>query len=141
MLPCPRSGKKRAERRLDQDPVRDVADTGAGPVAEGGEEADIGPEAGPRIRIDAGIEIGLAIGQSLKHEAQHQHARTGDGPGDERPVDAGRLRKVARDRKHAGADHAANHHRGQRHQRELLFVRILAHRGTSRSRRSALTAN
>ena len=110
-------GKKRAERGLDEDPVRNVADTGARPIAEGGEEADVRPEAGPGISIDARIEIGLSIGQGLKHQPQHQHARPGDTPGDECPVDAGRLCKVARDRKHTGPDHAANHHRSQRHQR------------------------
>ena len=37
-------GEECAERRLDQDPVGYVADASAGPVAEGGEEADIGAE-------------------------------------------------------------------------------------------------
>src|ERR1700732_564265 len=90
------NGKKCAERGLDEDPVRYVADTGARPVTESGEEADVRPEAGPRIRIDARIEIRLSIGQGLKHERQHQHARSGDSPGNERAVNAGRLREVAR---------------------------------------------
>ena len=72
--------EERAERRLDQDPVRDVAEAGADPVAEGRQEAQIVAEAGLGVGEDAGVEIGLALGERLEHARQHLHAAAGDAP-------------------------------------------------------------
>ena len=74
VLPSPNTGKERAERRLDQHPVGDVADAAADPVAEGRQEARIVAEARLGIGEDAGIEVGLALGQRLEHARQHVHA-------------------------------------------------------------------
>ena len=66
--------EERAERRLDQHPVGDVADAAADPVAEGRQEARIVAEARLRVGEDAGVEVGLALGQRLEHAGQHVHA-------------------------------------------------------------------
>jgi hypothetical protein len=113
-------GEEGAQGRLDQHPVGDVADAAADPVAEGRQEARVVAEARLGIGEHAGIEIGLALGQRLEDARQHVHAGAGDQPGDggaDRPGGAG---EGARQREDAGADHAADHHHGQREQRELL---------------------
>jgi hypothetical protein len=107
-------------RRHDQDPVGDVADARARPVAECGEEAEVLTEARLGVRIDAGIEVRLADGKGLEDEREHQHARTGDHPGDEGSRDSRLLGEATRQREHAGADHRPDDHRGHRGEGELL---------------------
>ena len=66
--------------------IRHIADTASCPVTERGQEAPIISEAGFRIGIHAGVEIGFALRQSLKTNAQHQHADTRDDPGQQSSV-------------------------------------------------------
>ena len=112
--------EERAERRLDQHPVGDVADATADPVAEGRQEARIVAEAGLGIGEDAGVEIGLALGKRLEHAGQHVHAGAGDAPGDDRAERAGRVAEGSRQGEDARADHRSDDHGGQCEQRELL---------------------
>ena len=97
--------EERAERRLDQHPVGDVADAAADPVAERRQEARVIAEARLGVGIDAGVDIGLALGQRLEHARQHVHAGAGDEPGDHGAQRPGRLGEGARQREDAGADH------------------------------------
>ena len=80
----------------DEDPVGHVADAGARPVAERGEEAGAFAESGLRVRGDPGVEVEAAYGETLERE--HEHAGAGDGPGAEGAGDAGRMREPARER-------------------------------------------
>ena len=88
--------EERAQRRLDQHPVGDVADAAADPVAEGRQEARIVAEAGLGVGEDAGVEIGLALGQRLEDARQHVHAGAGDHPGDDRAERPGRAARSVR---------------------------------------------
>ena len=74
----PEDGKERAERRLDQNPIRNVADAAADPVAERRQEARIVAEPGLGVGIDAGVQIGFALGKRLKHAGQRVHAARRD---------------------------------------------------------------
>ena len=76
--------EERPQGRLDQHPIGDVADAAADPVAEGREEARIVAEARLGVGKDAGIEVGLALSQRLKHAGQHVHAGPSDQPGNDR---------------------------------------------------------
>ena len=76
--------EEQAQRRLDQDEAGDVGQAGADPVADRRDEAGILAEARLGIGIDAGVQVGLAPGQRLEDEGQHQHADAGDRPGDQR---------------------------------------------------------
>jgi hypothetical protein len=73
------------ERGLDQDQAGHVGQAAAQPVAHRREQAGIIAEAGPGIRVDAGVELRLQSRQRLEHERQHQHAGTGNGPGQQCP--------------------------------------------------------
>ena len=114
------NGEEGAERRLDQDPVGDVADTAADPVSESGEKAGIVAEAGLGIGKHAGVEIGLALRQRLEHARQHVHAAAGDEPRDDRAHRPGGIRKGARQGENSRTHHAADHQQGECGQRQFL---------------------
>ncbi len=99
--------EERAQRRLDQHPVRDVADAAADPVAERRQEARVVAETFARIGVDAGVDVGLALGQRLEHARQHVHAGAGDDPRDDRAQRTGRVGEGPRQREDARADHSA----------------------------------
>ena len=90
VLPSPKTGKERSERRFDQHPIGNIADATADPVAEGRQKARIIAEAGFRISKDAGIEVRLALSQRLEHASQHVHAARRNAPGDDRAERTGR---------------------------------------------------
>ena len=54
-------GEEGTQRRLDQDPVGDVADATAYPVAEGGQKARVVTETLACIGIDTGIDLDQLI--------------------------------------------------------------------------------
>jgi len=105
-----------AQPAEDQHEVADVAQQRTDPVAPGRREADVITEAGPRVRVDAGIQFGLAVGQVLEHEGQHQHAQPADHPADQGHARAGAARDVLRQREDAGTDHRPDHQGSQRGQ-------------------------
>ena len=78
------------ERGLDQDKAGDVGQAATDPVADCRREAQIVAEARLGVGVDAGIELGLAPGQGLEDEGQHQHADAGNGPGDQGAQATGR---------------------------------------------------
>ena len=100
--------EEQAQRRLDQDEAGDVGKAGADPVADRRDEAGILAEARLGIGVDAGVQVGLAAGQRLEDEGQHQHADAGDRPGDQRAQAAGRPAERRGQGEDAGADHRAH---------------------------------
>lgn len=76
-------GEEGADRRGHEDPVEGVPGAGAGPEADGGVEAHVVAEAGLGVDEHTGVELGLADGQGLEDEGEHQHAGSGDQPGDQ----------------------------------------------------------
>ena len=106
-------GEERAQRRLDQHPVRHVADAAADPVAEGREETGVVAEALAGVGIDAGVDVRPALGQGLEDPRQHVHAGARDEPGDDRAQRAGGVGKGAWQGEDARPDHSADDHRGQ----------------------------
>ena len=74
-----------------------------------------------RVGEHTGVEVGLSLCQRLKHPGQHVHAGARDDPGDERAQRPGGIGKGARQREDARADHAADHHGGERLLGHFLF--------------------
>src|SRR5262249_47444312 len=60
-----------------QDEIGDVADGGPGPVAQRGNEAEVVAEARLGVGVDAGVEIGLSLGERLEHPRERVHAAAG----------------------------------------------------------------
>ena len=102
-----------AQRRADEDPVEGVAGHRAGPEADRGVEAGIVAESGLGIDEHTGVELGLADGEVLEHEREHQHPGAGDGPRDQRAQDPGGHPEPGREREHPSPDHPPDDHRGQ----------------------------
>jgi hypothetical protein len=55
-------------------------------------------------------EVGLALREALEYQGQHQHAKAGNTPGDQRAKATGDAAKRLRKRKDARADHGAYDH-------------------------------
>ena len=111
--------EERAERRADEHPVEGVAGDRAGPEPDRRVEAGVVAEARLGVDEHAGVELGLADREVLEDEGEHQHAGAGDRPRDQRAEDPGRHPEPRRQREHPGADHPADHHRGQGGQAHL----------------------
>ncbi|MEY9408181.1 hypothetical protein ABH989_002647 [Bradyrhizobium ottawaense] len=73
--------KERAQGRLDQDPIRHVANAASHPISKRRQEAGIIAETCFRIGVDTSIEFRLSLRQRLKHARQRVHATAGDAPG------------------------------------------------------------
>ena len=69
VLPPPKIGKEGAERRADQNPVEDVAEAAAEPVAEGGKKSHVVAKAGLGVGKDAGVDVGLAFRRAPERRA------------------------------------------------------------------------
>ena len=96
-------------------------------------EADVVAETGLGVGEDAGIQIGLAGGEPLKDERQHEHSRARDGPGDDCAEHTGFHAEAPRQQEHARPDHRSHDHRGQRREADLLLGLFGGRFGTSHS--------
>ena len=119
-IAIPEDRKERAQGGLNQYKVETVADATSRPVTERRQEAPIITEAGFRIGINAGVEIGFALRQSLEYQSEHQHSDTRDDPGQQGAIYSCHPAKRLRQRKDAGPHHGSHDHGGQYRKRELL---------------------
>ncbi len=106
-------GEQLGQGRHDQDPVEGVARAGRRPETDGGEETGIDTEPGARVGVDPVVDVRPADREVLEDEGQHQHARPGDAPGDERAVDARLAGEPCRQLEDAGTDHRSDDHGGE----------------------------
>ncbi|MNY18551.1 hypothetical protein D3C86_1519380 [compost metagenome] len=114
--------EKQTERRFHQNEISHVSEKSRCPVAKRREKAEIVSKAFLRIHEDAGIQVRTPLRQGLENERHHEHANSGDGPGDNRAKRSGRLSECLRQRKYPGADHGADDHARQRYQRQLCVI-------------------
>ena len=111
--------EERADRGTHEHPVEGVTSDRTGPEPNGGVEARVVTEPGLGVDEDAGVQLRLANREILEHEPEHEHARAGDRPRDQRAQDAGRDTEPGRQGEDPRTDHAADNHRGQRRDAQL----------------------